>query len=261
MTVLEYALFALLDWALLLLEDYGIDIAPIQQYIETLLESMSSMYDGVGMFTVAAILGAPIIEELAFRAGPLKHLPQKMPAVAAVMLSSALFALAHGNPLQMIYTFALGIACAYLFLKTDSIYPSILCHFVFNGANLISLFMQAMFRTDFWEDSPYYTQICAKFNTWSAVIYWIYLIATLIIGIPLMIVSITMLVKLRRPASEPTATQEQIEQILYTDDAQLIIAAPSLAEQAENSQSPEPTESVGAIHESPEPAQNSEVDA
>ena len=87
--------------------------------------------------------------------------------------------------------------------------------------------------TDFWEDSPYYTQICAKFNTWSAVIYWIYLIATLIIGIPLMIVSITMLVKLRRPASEPTATQEQIEQILYTDDAQLIMAAPSLASQAE----------------------------
>lgn len=233
MTVLEYALFALLDWALLLLEDYGIDTAPIQQYIETLLESMSSMYDGVGMFTVAAILGAPIIEELTFRAGPLKHLPQKMPAVAAVMLSSALFALAHGNPLQMIYTFALGIACAYLFLKTDSIYPSILCHFVFNGANLISLLMQAMFRTDFWEDSPYYTQICAKFNTWSAVAYWTYLIATLIIGIPLMIVSITLLVKLRRPASEPTATQEQIEQILYTDEAQLIIAAPSLASQAE----------------------------
>ena len=284
MTVLEQALFMLLDWALMLLESSGYDITPIVDYINALLEAMSSMYDGVGMFTVAAILGAPLIEELVFRAGPLKHLTKKMPAFAAVMLTAALFALAHGNPLQMIYTFALGVVSAYLFLKTDSIYPSILCHFVFNGANMIALFMQGIFRTDLWVDSPYYTDICAKFETWSAITYWIYLGVTFLLAIPMLIVGIRMLVKLRLPEKKtPAAEAAEIEQILYTDDAQLVMAAPSLAEQAENSESPEPTEpvganrsaepnfespetvesteSVGAIHESPEPAQNSEAQA
>ena len=256
MTLLEQALFALLDQALLLLEGYGVDIAPITDYLNALLEAMSSMYDGVGMFTVAAIVGAPIIEELVFRAGPLTNLTKKMPAFAAVMLTSALFALAHGNPLQMIYTFVLGIFCAYLFIKTDSIYPSMLCHFVFNGANLIALLMQALFRTDLWEDNAYYLEISATLNTWSTVVYWVYLITTVLIAIPMLIVGILLLVKLRRPASEPTATQEEIEQILYDDEAQMIIAAPSLASQADT---------AGAIYESPESVeesvQNSEADA
>ncbi len=233
MTLIEQALFAILDWALLMLEDYGYDITPIVDYFNELLEAMSSMYDGVGMFTIAAILGAPLIEELVFRAGPLKHLTKKMPVFAAVMLTAALFALAHGNPLQMVYTFVLGIFCAYLYLKTDSIYPSILCHFAFNGANLIALFMQAMFRTDLWEGTPYYTQICAKLDTWSSITYWIYLGGTFLLAIPMMIVGIVLLIKLRRPAIAPSATTQDIEQILYADEAQQIIAAPSLASQAE----------------------------
>ena len=259
MTVLETALFALLDRLLILLEDFGMDVSPIVEYFEALMESMSSMYDGVGMFTVAAIIGAPIIEELVFRAGPLVNLTKKMPVFAAVMLTSALFALAHGNPLQMIYTFALGIVCAYLFIKTDSIYPAILCHFTFNGANLIALLLQEMFNTETWIDSPYYTDICAKLDTWSAIAYWIYLGITFLLAIPMLIIGLVLLCKLRRPASAQDAAQEEIEQILYADDAQLVVAATSLAELAELSastksdfESPEPTE---------ESAQNSEVDA
>ena len=116
--------------------------------------------------------------------------------------------------------------------------------------------MQALFRTDLWEGNAYYPEICAKLDTWSTVVYWVYLIASVIIAIPMLIVGILLLVKLRRPASEPTATQEEIEQILYTDEAQMIIAAPSLASQADT---------VGAIYESPESVeesvQNSEADA
>ena len=124
-----------------------------------------------------------------------------MPAVGAIMLTAGLFALAHGNPLQMIYTFGLGVVAGYLYVKTDSIYPAIVCHFTFNGANIIGLFMDAMFRTDFWEGNYYYDQICEQFNTYSTVTFWIYLIVTVLISIPMMIVGIIMLVKLRKPAA------------------------------------------------------------
>lgn len=272
MSLLENALFLLLDWALMTLEQAGTDTTPITDYINQLLETMNMMYDGVGMFIVAAILGAPIVEELVFRAGPLKHLTKKMPVVAAVMLTSALFALAHGNPVQMIYTFALGVACAYLYIKTDSIYPSILCHFAFNGANLFATLMSTLFDTDRWMDSPYYTEIFTQMEIWSSVIYWIYLIGSLLIGIPLLLVGIMMLIKLRRTAPGKTESQEVLEQIFYSDDAQMIAAAPSLASLAEQEaaeeHAQEVTEAAEAEPQAPEtPAtvaaeeQNSEEDA
>ena len=205
MSFLQPALLALLDWMLTTVEQMGVDVTGLRTFYDAILESMGQMYDGVGMFTLAAIFGAPLIEELVFRAGPLNHLTKKMPAVGAIMLTAGLFALAHGNPLQMIYTFGLGVVAGYLYVKTDSIYPAIVCHFTFNGANIIGLFMDAMFRTDFWEGNYYYDQICEQFNTYSTVTFWIYLIVTVLISIPMMIVGIIMLVKLRKPAA-PTVS-------------------------------------------------------
>lgn len=221
MSVLQEALFALIDWLFTALEQMGIDAAPFIEYFNALIEAMSQMYDGVGMFTVAAIIGAPLIEELVFRAGPLVNLTKKMPAFFAVLLTSALFALAHGNPIQMIYTFGLGMAAGYLFIKSDSIYPAIVCHFVFNGANLISLAIEALFRTDLWIDNPHYTEICAKLNAWSTVTFWVYTALTFIIAIPMLVVGILMLVKLRRPAPAAQAEQpvpEQPEQHTFSAD-------------------------------------------
>ena len=228
MTVLQQALFALLEWLFTVLESTGVDVAPFVEYFELLLESMSQMYDGVGMFTVAAIFGAPLIEELVFRAGPLVNLTKKMPTVAAIMLTSVLFALAHGNPLQMIYTFGLGVVAGYLFIKSDSIYPAIVCHFVFNGANLIALALESLFRTDFWIDSPHYAEICAKLDSWGGITFWVYTALTFIVAIPMLVVGILMLVKLHRPV--PAAKQEE-EQTLLADGVCVIAAEPSLGEQ------------------------------
>ncbi len=236
MTVLQQALFALLEWLFTALESTGVDVAPFVEYFNLLLESMSQMYEGVGMFTIAAIFGAPLIEELVFRAGPLVNLTKKMPAFAAVLLTSALFALAHGNPLQMIYTFGLGVVAGYLFIKSDSIYPAIVCHFAFNGANLIALALESLFRTDLWIDSPYYTEICAKLDSWSAITFWAYTALTFVIAIPMMAVGIFMLVKLRRPVPAAKQEEELIEladdlSLMIEDGACVIAAEPSLGEQ------------------------------
>lgn len=226
-SLLQEAFFMLLDWLLTALAKFGIDISPLVNYFYELIEAMSQMYDGFGMFAVAAIIGAPLIEELTFRAGPLVHLTKRMPAFYAVLLTSALFALAHGNPIQMIYTFGLGMVAGYLFIKTDSIYPSIVCHFVFNGANLLTMTLQALFRTDHWIDSPYYEQISTKFNTCLNVTYWVFSAVTCIIAIPMLVIGIMLLVKLRRPdpATEEQAPSE-IVPVSVEQDAVVIPAEP-----------------------------------
>ena len=55
---------------------------------------------------------------------------------AAVLLSSALFALAHANLFQIPYAFAAGLVFAAVCIMTGSILPSILIHFL---NNLLSL--------------------------------------------------------------------------------------------------------------------------
>ena len=218
LNALREALFQMLETLDPAIADYA------RNYFETYTQLMNGAGDDVGMFTVAAIFGAPLIEEMVFRAGPLTKFKGKMPTLAAVLLTSALFALAHGNPLQMVYTFLLGIVCAYLLIKSDSIYPSIICHFAFNGANLIAMTMQALFRTDFWADTPYYDQLCAKFEVWSNATFLIYLIGSALIAIPMLIVGIILLIKLRRPVPAENILLADDLQLMHCDDACVISA-------------------------------------
>ena len=241
LNALREALFQMLETLDPAIADYA------RNYFETYVELMNGASDDVGMFTVAAIFGAPLIEEIVFRAGPLTKFKGKMPTLAAVLLTSALFALAHGNPLQMVYTFLLGIVCAYLFIKSDSIYPSIICHFAFNGANLIAMTMQALFRTDFWADTPYYDQLCAKFEAWSNATFLIYLIGSVLIAIPMLIAGIILLITLRRPVPAENMLLADDLQLMHCDDACVISAEEEPQEPQEQQAPQEPAKSEEEI--------------
>ena len=202
-TLLQTAAIWLMETGLALLREMGVDVTAIENFYYALMEELASMENDFGMFVIAVVLGAPLAEELVFRAGPLKHLTKKMPAFYAILLTSALFALAHGSPFQMIYTFALGMISGYLFIKTDSIYPSLVCHLTLNGANLIVMALQSIFRTDLWSDTPYYEQISTKLDIALLIVTWAFLVLALIVSIPMLIVGIRLLVGLRR--STPVA--------------------------------------------------------
>ena len=71
-------------------------------------------------------------EEFAFRGvimGALRPYSEGL----AILISSAAFALMHGNFVQLPFTFCCGLAFAYIDVKTNSLLPSILIHF-FNNA-------------------------------------------------------------------------------------------------------------------------------
>lgn len=56
---------------------------------------------------------------------------------AIVLVSGALFSLFHGNPVQTVYQFLCGCAYALLAVRSKSVYPTMLAHFLNNGCVLV----------------------------------------------------------------------------------------------------------------------------
>jgi hypothetical protein len=54
----------------------------------------------------------------------------------ALVVSAALFALTHGNFVQIPFTFCCGLMFGFLVLKTNSLLPSIIVHFINNGLSV-----------------------------------------------------------------------------------------------------------------------------
>ncbi len=85
---------------------------------------------------IAAVIVAPILEELLFR----KFLLDRVACygqLTAVLMSGVLFALAHGNFYQFFYAFALGVIFAYVYLRTGRIRYTILLHMMVNFSGSI----------------------------------------------------------------------------------------------------------------------------
>ena len=85
----------------------------------------------------SGIIG-PILEEMLFRYVFLNRLRNFFTTRNAILLSSLVFALLHGNIVTMIYAFIMGFIFAYVYVKYDNIKVSIMCHI---GANTIVIFL------------------------------------------------------------------------------------------------------------------------
>lgn len=88
------------------------------------------------LMAVAAVLVAPVCEELVFR-GYLYPVMKKFagPWVAAIC-SGLIFAAAHGSLAALLPLFIFGIVLAVLYEKTGSIWAPMAVHFCFNGATV-----------------------------------------------------------------------------------------------------------------------------
>lgn len=86
-------------------------------------------------FLTVAILPA-FAEEFAFRGivmGSLRPYSEGL----AILVSSATFALMHGNFVQLPFTFCCGLVFAFIDIKTNSLLPSIIIHFFNNGLSVL----------------------------------------------------------------------------------------------------------------------------
>lgn len=87
---------------------------------------------GYWLAAVSVVVVAPVIEEILFRGVIFAGLARRWPVWIAAAISSIVFALLHGQVNVGIYTFILGCLLSWLYVRSGSIYPGMLVHFLNN---------------------------------------------------------------------------------------------------------------------------------
>ena len=91
-------------------------------------------------FLVGAIL-APLVEEIFFRGFLFQGLRARYGWVSGMLISSGIFAVAHLDPVSLIPTFILGSLLAYLYHRSNSVWPGVILHMTVNTFGLISVYV------------------------------------------------------------------------------------------------------------------------
>lgn len=92
---------------------------------------------GWEVIILATCVQPAIIEELAFRGIILGGLRQILSGREAVLVSAAMFMILHLSPLSFPHLLTIGIILGYLRVRTGSIYPGMVLHFVHNSLCLV----------------------------------------------------------------------------------------------------------------------------
>lgn len=125
---------------------YMVSIFDYSDFSEEVLwqTDVTSNYQLVLLFFTLAVIPA-FVEELLFRGLVLTNL---LPYGRgwAIVGSAVLFGIMHGNIEQLFYATAAGVVLGYVYVKTKSIWPCVLIHFVNN--------CQSVFRTAISERLP-----------------------------------------------------------------------------------------------------------
>lgn len=121
-------------WGVVLLVAISVVISPLEALLPA---DNQSLPDG-GWTVLAAVILAPIMEELIFRGRLISLLGHSCRPGAAVVLSALLFAVAHGSFVVGINAFVSGVIFGYFYLLKRSIITPILLH-ICNNAVAYSL--------------------------------------------------------------------------------------------------------------------------
>lgn len=95
--------------------------------------------DQPAILLVTGILFAPLVEESIFRGFLFGGLRHKWGWMKAALVSSAIFGAIHMSIAAFIPTFCLGFLFAYLYQKSNSIWPGIILHTLINSVSLCAL--------------------------------------------------------------------------------------------------------------------------
>ncbi len=108
-----------------------------ESWIDAYESSMAGLTEMNFLTFLAVAISAPLAEELVCRSVFLSGFRRFLPAWAALVLSSLLFAAMHGNPYQVSYAFVGGIFLGLVFLLYNSVTASVVMHFGFNAATFL----------------------------------------------------------------------------------------------------------------------------
>ena len=91
----------------------------------------------IGLMVFAAVVAAPLCEELVFRGYVYPVLKKFSGAWPAAISSSLVFACAHGSLTALLPLFLFGLLLTWVYERTGSLWAPVAAHFWFNGATVI----------------------------------------------------------------------------------------------------------------------------
>ena len=140
--------FSTIMWTLL----YVILITPMSNFLnavtalifgnvaENVLSSTINEYPFVVMFLVIAVMG-PVLEEMMFRGVFYRNFRKSGRLLSSVIVSALIFGLYHRNLNQFFYTTYVGVMFSLIDEASDSIWPSIIAHGIFNGYSVCLVYL------------------------------------------------------------------------------------------------------------------------
>lgn len=129
--VVGYFFIAL--WGLFL-QTFGLRAQP------NILPAFGPGETGFALALLAAGILAPLTEESFFRGFFFSALRSRYGVLPGLLISAAVFSVAHLQPLAAPALFVLGLLLALLYHLTGSLWPSILMHATINSVSLIALY-------------------------------------------------------------------------------------------------------------------------
>ena len=107
---------------------------------ENIMKLFAELDSPVWFFIVGAIF-APLVEEIFFRGFLFQGFREKHGWVTGMILSAAIFAIAHLDLVVLIPTFVLGCLLAYVYHRSNSIWPGTILHFLVNSFSLLGAYL------------------------------------------------------------------------------------------------------------------------
>lgn len=115
------------------MESLGVE--PVQDTVRLLQNTKDPMV--LGLMAFAAVIAAPLCEEIVFR-GYVYPAAKKFAGPGVAMVCSALiFGAAHGSLAALLPLFIFGCVLVFLYEKTGSLWAPIAVHLCFNGATVL----------------------------------------------------------------------------------------------------------------------------
>lgn len=112
-------------------------LIPMPEFVEAMFKDMVSGDPLLSIFCLVIV--APLTEELFFRGWMLRGFAAHYSKTKAIWFTAIIFALFHLNPWQAVVALPIGVIFASLALKTGSLIPGLVGHFIVNltGSQLL----------------------------------------------------------------------------------------------------------------------------
>jgi membrane protease YdiL (CAAX protease family) len=105
---------------------------------QALLSQFPHTAAGAALLTLLAVVLAPLFEELFFRGFLFRGLARSWGWPIGAVVSGAVFGAVHQQLTVFVPLFALGVALAWVYQRTGSLWTAITLHAVFNGLSVVA---------------------------------------------------------------------------------------------------------------------------